>query len=255
MVKHADDRRSKARPGDGGRSRRLDLLWGSRERPARGPRPGLSVDAIVRAALEVVDTEGLPALTMARVAAQLDVTTMALYRYVPGKEELVDLMVDGALGSPPAPGRRDWRAEVVRWARASRKLLQARPWLLEAVVLRAPVGPNWLAWLNAALEALSGSGLTDAELIHAALLLDGHVRSTAQLSAGAPATARWAEVFGRALRTASADPRYATLARVAARGAFKKTASPPDAPFEFGLHRLLDGIEAFVRARRRRAVP
>src|SRR5262247_1427411 len=76
--------------GDLPRRRSFDLLWGSRERPRRGPKPGLNLDAIVGAAIHVVEVEGLAALTMGRIAEELEVTTMALYRYVPGKYELID---------------------------------------------------------------------------------------------------------------------------------------------------------------------
>src|SRR5689334_22149881 len=82
----------------GERARTADLLWGPRERPSRGPKPGLTRDGIVRAAIGVADAEGLAAVSMQRVAAEVGFTTMALYRYVPGKNELVALMVDSAVG-------------------------------------------------------------------------------------------------------------------------------------------------------------
>src|ERR1700690_4421209 len=70
----------------------LDLLWGRRGRGQRGPKPGLSVEAIVTAAIRVADAEGLEAVSMARVAEQLGFTTMSLYRHVTSKEELLQLM-------------------------------------------------------------------------------------------------------------------------------------------------------------------
>ncbi len=83
----------------------LDLLWGRREPGKRGPRPGLSADAIVTAAMQVADAEGLEAITMARVAAKLGFTPMALYRYVASKDELLQLMWNGsALWSSRATG-------------------------------------------------------------------------------------------------------------------------------------------------------
>jgi AcrR family transcriptional regulator len=232
---------------DGARS--FDLLWGGRERPSRGPKPELSLDAVVQGAMRVADAQGLEALSMARVAAALGVTTMALYRYVPAKTQLVDLMIDSALGAPPAPEGRDWRSEISLWAGASLARLHARPWLLESVMRRAPIGPNWLAWLNAALRALSESGLAESEMMAAVMLIDGHVRATAQLSLGPAATQRWPWDFRRALDMTRSDPRYAALARVADAGGFS---APAEDPFEFGLQRLLDGIEAHVRKRRTR---
>src|SRR5215207_6107774 len=86
-----------------GLDRTLELLWGARRRPRRGPKPSLSVEQIVSAAVEVADDEGLAALSMQRVAERLGFTTMSLYRYVPGKGELIDLMLDAAFGRPPDP--------------------------------------------------------------------------------------------------------------------------------------------------------
>ena len=80
--------------GSGDVSRSLELLWGLGERPSRGPKPGLTLDRIVTAAVAVADAEGLGALSMRRVATDLGVGTMSLYRYVPGKAELLDLMLD-----------------------------------------------------------------------------------------------------------------------------------------------------------------
>ncbi len=70
----------------------LDLLWGRRGRGQRGPKPGLTVDAIVAAAIAIADAEGLEAVSMAHVAEQLGFTTMSLYRHVTSKEELLQLM-------------------------------------------------------------------------------------------------------------------------------------------------------------------
>jgi AcrR family transcriptional regulator len=252
MVAKQHRKRAATSGGSGGKvnlGRTHDLLWESPARTGRGPKPELSVDAVVRAAIEVVDAQGLGALTMARVATQLDVSTMALYRYVPGKHELIDLMIDSALGMPPAPGGRPWGAEVTLWARSSLAIFQGRPWLLEAVMGRATIGPNWLAWLNAALQAFAESGLTAKDMVAAVLLVDGHVRSAAQVSLGPAGSAQWAEDFGRVLQTVGGDARYSAVARVAGAGGFDPLAAAEESPFEFGLQRLLNGIEAFTRAR------
>lgn len=230
----------------------LALLWGKRQRAARGPKPALSVEAVISAALALVDADGWSALTMTRVAGQLDVTPMAIYRYVPGKEQLVDLVHDVALGAPPAPapGGDAWRDEVARWARASLALFQRRPWLLEAARHRVPIGPNWLAWFEAGLRAMEGSGLAPAEMINAVMLVDGHVRGTALLSAGATVTQGWAQDFRRVLDSAIGDERYPALTRLADAGGFNRPAD--QSAFEFGLERVLDGIATRVRAKRPR---
>src|SRR5580704_15308627 len=70
----------------------LDLLWGRRGGGTRGPKPGLSIDAIVETAVAIADAEGLDAVSMARVANELGFTTMSLYRHVTSKDELLQLM-------------------------------------------------------------------------------------------------------------------------------------------------------------------
>jgi AcrR family transcriptional regulator len=73
----------------------LELLWGTaRPRGRRGPRPALSTERIVRSAIAIADRDGLEAVTMRRLAESLGVRPMALYTYVPGKRELLDLMLD-----------------------------------------------------------------------------------------------------------------------------------------------------------------
>ena len=229
--------------------RSFELLWIGSVRSGPGPRPALSLERTVRAAVDIVDAEGLAALTMGRVAERLGVTTMALYRYVPGKEELVDLMIDMARGAPPVTSGLGWRAEIARWARADLATLQRHRWLLESVLGRVPIGPNWLAWVESALRALSGTGLHAKEMLAVILLVDGHVRSTAQISLGISGTGEWADNFGRVLETVTGDERYPALSALVAAGGFDARADDSQDTFEFGLERLLDGVEALIRAR------
>ena len=77
--------------------------WGVRAHPGKGPKPGLSLERIVAAAVKIASRDGLDAVSMSRVAAELGASTMSLYRYVNAKDELVKLMIDAAWGSPPAP--------------------------------------------------------------------------------------------------------------------------------------------------------
>jgi AcrR family transcriptional regulator len=227
------------------------LLWGGLVRPSRGPKPALTLDAVVDAAIAVADRHGLPALTMHRVAAALDVSTMALYRHVPGKEELIDVMVDRALGPAPRPDASDWRAGIVQWARASLAVLQRHPWLLESIVARVAIGPAWLGWIETALKTLAPLGLTAREQIAVVVLVDGHVRAVAQTSLGATASPEWAASFNEVLQQIRGDGRYAALAGAAASGGFGAPAKGEPSAFEFGLQRILDGVEAFSRGRSR----
>src|SRR5271163_3555950 len=108
-------------PAAGGKARLPagpDLLWGRRGQGKRGPRPGLSADAIVDAAIRLADAEGLEGVSMARVAAELGFTTMSLYRHVASKEELFQLMWNAsALSSDNLSLEGDsWRPRLRRWS-------------------------------------------------------------------------------------------------------------------------------------------
>ncbi|MEV4187163.1 TetR/AcrR family transcriptional regulator, partial [Streptosporangium canum] len=128
--------------------RSTELLWGTRS------RRGLSLERIVRAAIELADAEGLAAVSMRRVAERLGFTTMSLYRHVPGKAELVDLMRDEVMGGEPDAGadrRPGWRAELEAWARDGLALYRRHPWLAEPSGTRRVPGPNAVAGFERAL--------------------------------------------------------------------------------------------------------
>ena len=133
----------------------LDLLWGRRERGKRGPRPGLSADAIVEAAVRLADAEGLEAVSMARVAAELGFTTMSLYRYVASKDELLQLMWNAsALGAESLVIEGDdWRSRLRAWAIIQRDMLDRHPWITQMPMAAPPVAPNSLHFVERGLEA------------------------------------------------------------------------------------------------------
>ena len=236
--------------------RRSELLWEDRLRPTRGPKPGLTPDDVVQAAIQVADEEDLAAVTMHAVAARLGFSTMALYRYFPNKEALLDAVVDAGMGSPPPPRhpRGDWRDEVARWARAKRAMLVARPWLAELPFVAAPHGPNWLSWLEAVLEPLSRTGLRSADLGELLSVIDGFTRgasdtaiSLARARARGISVEEWAAAVGADLGRAIGDPRFpafAALLTTPSDGAPRTM----DESFEFGLQRVLDGIELYIRS-------
>ena len=235
-------------------SRRLELLWGASPRAARGPRPALSIERIVRAAVAIADKEGLDAITMQRLAARVGVTTMALYRYVATKAELIDGMIEAALGPPPAMnGPEPWRDRIATWARANIALYLRHPWLLTAIVSRPPFGPNQIAWFDAALRALADSGLRPDEMVSATTLVDDQVRGAAQFSL-AMTNRDFVAGYGRALDRAIGDSRFPALSAAAAAGAFANWGDDASwTPFDFGLERVLDGVESYLGTRRARS--
>ncbi|MET9291111.1 TetR/AcrR family transcriptional regulator [Streptomyces sp. NPDC003077] len=245
--------------GDGDVSRSLELLWGTGDRPSRGPKPGLTLHRIVTAAVAVADTEGIGALSMRRVAAELGVGTMSLYRYVPGKAELLDLMLDEVVGIDygprPDPGAAGWRAVLETTARGIWRLHQLHPWLLQVDQARPLLGPNALDSLEFTLGGLAGTGLTDQEKVHVLVALDGFVTGTARTQLNsARAEQRTGisdEDFWKAqepiLSEVMASGRYPRMAALS-EDAF---AGSSEEVFELGLRSLLDGFARFIEERGR----
>lgn len=242
----------------------VELLWGGRERPSRGPKPALSLERITRTAMGLADAGGLGAVSMQRVAAELDFTKMSLYRYVPGKSELVALMIDTAMGEPPAAaspagpgrdGRTGWREALRAWAEALAAVYHRHPWLLGAAVGPRVMGPHELGWTERALAALTDTGLTGGEQLDVVVVVHGHIRTIAQVSASMGLDSARAkgpeEVMSAALNEllAGRADRFPALAAAVAdtgTGADTGSTSSRDQAWEFGLERILDGLEAYL---------
>jgi AcrR family transcriptional regulator len=216
------------------------LLWRQPATSKRGPKPTLSLDAIAAAGIEIADADGLAAVTMQRVAERLGVTKMALYRYVPGKVELVALMIDLGIGEPP-PLTGGWRPKLDTWARRMFDRFSAHPWTLEATVGARAIGPNELGWLEQAVAALTGTGLAGSQMLDVAATLTGHVRMIAQQAAAVPAgdpEQAMGDAMG-ALLTGRED-------RFPALTAAMSDPDGRDQAFDFGLRCILDGVESLV---------
>jgi AcrR family transcriptional regulator len=231
----------------------LDLLWGTAQRPRRGPKPSLTLERIVAEAIEHADAEGLASLSMQRLAERLGCAKMALYRYVPGKAELAALMLDAALGPAPdpaavAPGDEEpWRARLRAWAMTMFARMRAHPWAHELAQGIRPVGPNEVGWMESALTALAGSGLSGAEGLDTIALLAGHVRGLA-LQATAAGDDNMEAALGRQVFQAVAAQAGRYPRTVAA---FAESGPPGDRDnaLEFGIDRILDGLGALIAAR------
>ncbi|MDQ0843654.1 AcrR family transcriptional regulator [Streptomyces sp. V1I6] len=236
----------------------IEAAWGLRKRPGKGPKPGIGIERIVAAAVAVASSEGLPAVSMGRVAKELGVSTMSLYRYVAAKDELYILMLEEAVGlppEPPAPGT-GWREALAAWAWAQREVFHRSPWMLRIPISGPPATPNSVAWWDRGLAALADTGLDEGEKISVVLLVGGFVRNEALLMAdlGAAIAASGESpdvVMRRYANTLErfADPeRYPALARLLQSRVMYEPDSQ-DFEFVFGLERLLDGVGVLVEKR------
>jgi AcrR family transcriptional regulator len=238
----------------------IEAAWGVRERPNKGPRPALSLERIVAAAARVAATDGLQAVSMSRVASELGVSTMSLYRYVAAKDELLTLMADLAYEAPPAPRgpEEGWRDALARWAWTELAALRRNPWVLRIPISGPPVTPNSIAWLERGLDFLRDTGLREDEKVSVILLLTGYVRSQALLQAEIAAAqaagaarpdAEMMPSYGRLLARLTDPERFPALHAVIASGVFDEP-DDGDYDFTFGLERVLDGIETLIDKRR-----
>lgn len=251
----------------------LDLLWGRRERGKRGPRPGLSAEAIVDAAVRIADAEGLEAISMARVAAALKFTTMSLYRYVASKDELLQLMFNAsACGAESIVLEGDdWRSRLRSWAIIQRDMLDLHPWITQMRMAAPPLAPNSLHFVERALEALDGTGLADAEKMRAIGLISSYTLSEARMAYDAArAMAALAEAgtaggqpagdgegppftFESLLRELIDERTYPHLYRLAWAASPAESLSERE-EFVAGVDLILDGIQALIDRAKRGAV-
>jgi AcrR family transcriptional regulator len=232
----------------------IAAAWGLRERPGKGPKRALSLPQIVQAGLTVAATESLAAVSMSRIAAELGVGTMSLYRYVESKRELLELMVDTALGPPPA-ARPDatWREGLSDWAWSELAAYRGNLWTVHVPLTGPPAYPNALGWLERALYCMRETRLTESQKMSVILLLTNYVRSQATMEAQIDAAIRAAGVsgedamagYGHLLRLLLDERRFPELSAIAAAGVLDKN-DPWEDEFVFGLERLLDGVDVLV---------
>ena len=247
--------------GSGDPVRSMQLLWGTGGTESRrGPRPRLTVDEIARAAIAVADGNGLSALSMRRLADDLGVTAMSLYTYVPGKAELLDVMLDAVYAETarPADVTGGWRERLRLIARENWALYHRHPWMLQVATARPVLGPNLVAKYDYELRAIDGLGLTDVEMdMTIAMLGDlvhGAVRAAIAKAQAEQHTGRnddeWWAAYQPLLEKVFDPSKYPTATRVgAAAGQEFQAASAPERTFEFGLERLLDGVAALIESR------
>jgi AcrR family transcriptional regulator len=211
-------------------NRAPDLSWEEPEPAAEG---GLTRSALVSAAIAIADAEGLDAVSIRRLAAELGARPMSLYTHIASKDDLLDLMVHEAIADVlvPEPMPEHWREALAEIARHAYATFVAHPWILAAFSRRPQVGPNVLRHAEQSAAAVSGLGL-DARESHTVLeIIDdyalGHALRAINREAPVP-------------ELPDLDPaEYPHLARVA----HEEVDQAHEDTFEIGLDAVLDGME------------
>nr|BAO66520.1 TetR-type transcriptional regulator [Streptomyces sp. MJ635-86F5] len=235
----------------------LEAAWGVRDQRTKRRQRGLSLELIVNAAVHIAATEDLSAVSMTRVAGDLGVSPMSLYRYVQAKGELLILMADAICGTPPEPAEPDagWRAGLSEWAWGMHRLLREHPWVLRIPITGPPATPNQVAWLERALASLAGTPLSETEKLSVTMLVNGYVRSEALLFsdvtaafAGSDSVYEAMSFYSRMLSKLASPEQFPAVHAALSVGGYEEEGGPDD-EFVFGLERVLDGIERLVERR------
>lgn len=217
------------------------------------PTMRLSTAEVVATAILMADAEGIEAISMRRIAAELGTSTMSLYRYVESKDGLVLLMIDAALGegSFPPPSS-DWRVDLEVSARLQWAGFLRHPWLARVMSISRPqLVPNGFRYTEWCLRALTPLGLSIESMMYISVLVFSHVKGLAidiateaeqqqdtGLTADEYMTTRSTDIA--AMISPTDLPLLATLVRS------DDFDLDLDALFDFGLQRLLDGIENWI---------
>lgn len=215
--------------------------------------------SITTAAVAVADADGIARVTVRGLTSRLGLASpMALYTYVPGKAELVDLMVDACfshfvLDVAAVPARLADRIRAV--ADANRALYRQHPWLADVSTQRPPLGPGQLRKYELELVALDGLGLSDHELDLTLSLVTtfvrAHVASVATAGSADDEAAWWAAAGPALARYATATD-YPLASRVGTTaGEAQGRAHDPDLAYAFGLERITDGLQTLDRRTRK----
>ncbi|POX45555.1 TetR family transcriptional regulator [Streptomyces sp. Ru71] len=231
-----------------GRAAEPEVIWTRPERAGRGPKPAYSRADIAAAAVRIADADGLDAVSMRRVAAEIGCGTMSLYNYVPRKEDLYELMVDLVSGEYELSGEPsgDWRADMLGMARQTRDIMRRHPWVVRVMTTAYSISPNalrYLDWCLACLRPLDVPPGTKLELIG---MVNGSVMifvANEQAIAERTRSVPWTEEQEQAVRGAYMMGQVMTGDYPHLAALFAQGVAPPDDPeqaFDRLLGRLLD---------------
>jgi AcrR family transcriptional regulator len=236
----------------------VSTAWGLKAGSPRPRKHGLSLSRIVEAGIRVAASDGLAAVSMSRVASELGAATMSLYRHLSAKDELLAHMVDAAFAdAPPAvePGN-TWRAGLSHWAASYLAVLRRHPWLVRVPISGPPLMPHQVLWFERGVACLRETRLAEAEKPSVLLLVNGFVRNQATLEADLMLAARTSGIAPEQVGASYSDllarltdaARFPAIHALLAARVFVGEGAIED-DFQFGLDRILDGIDVLIRTR------
>jgi AcrR family transcriptional regulator len=235
----------------------FDSVWLRPATRKRAGQPTLDRDQIVRAALALLDEEGLSGLSMRRLGTRLGAGATSLYWHVATKDDLLELAVDQVLAEVyvPEPGDTDWRMALSVMANGMRAAFLRHPWVIALLGTKPTLGPNAMRMGERSVALLVAAGFSGLEVSHVSSMIHAHALGSATTHAAVVAAIRrsgmpfekMAEQMEPLLDKAAADsPHY---------NRWRKENVTIDAPekmwddaFAFGLERLLDGLESWLAA-------
>ena len=208
-------------------------------RRGRAKPPGLSRELIARTALELADREGVEGLTMRRVASELGVTAMSLYTYFRDKDELIDAVLDAGASEMTLPSEKGpWKRQMRALMWEIRRSVERHPIALRLRLARPIMTPGALRGPELGMRILTRAGFSDANAVSAWRALFSYTLGFASFSSE-PGRAE-ARRHARLALAALPEEEFPTLSAASAEIA---AAMGGDEQFEFGLARLLDGLE------------
>ena len=230
----------------------IELLWNPPPPSARGPKQRLTLDQVLDAAMDLADSDGIDKLTMRALATKLGVGAMSLYTYVPGREELFELMIDRAWASRSKPDpAMPWRAQLEFHARQAWAMYERYPWLVRSNLWRMPLGPNVLDIEEDLYRIVRLTGLPPADIVRVKGLVESHVFGAARgkitdtsvsANTGVTQDEYW-DSRSSFWETYYSTERFPVMTYIWENKGFDNGVEDD---FDFGLAVLLDGIELFV---------
>ncbi|MFJ6617359.1 TetR/AcrR family transcriptional regulator C-terminal domain-containing protein [Kitasatospora sp. NPDC091335] len=249
--------------GTTGTTAGIPTPWNRPQR--RREQPTLSREQIVAEAFALLDSDGIEALSMRKLAARLNAGATSLYTHVSNKDELLALVVDQVFGSLPLPGAEGseqpgaWRATVMELAESMRAAIMRHPWMVSVIgdVGMIYLGPNWMRLSEAFLVVLETDGFETGEASDAMSAVMGYTIGTACVEASwVSALARsgqdeqeWMDQLLPAVIEATKE--FPRLHRLYTTEVPEEVAAGRDTSFTRGITVILNGIEASLTARRK----